>query len=128
MRHYVWHGGVKKFGQLALIEPNGFVLNQQVDLAFAVFGVVNQNVGHGSGFQLGNNLVNALAQFVNFGHGGFNLGIECGISAKILIAARLRVHADDVCPMRYRRSTNAAFGFANRCEWHRLTRQQQYRF
>ena len=47
MRCDVWHGGVKKFGKLALIEPNGVFLHQQVYLGAAVFGLVNQDVGHG---------------------------------------------------------------------------------
>ena len=39
--------GVKKFGQLALVEPNGVFLYRQVHLGVAVFGLVNQDFGHG---------------------------------------------------------------------------------
>ena len=47
MRCDVWYGGVKKFGQLALVEPDGVFLHQQVYAGAAVFGLVNQDVGHG---------------------------------------------------------------------------------
>ena len=40
-------GGVKKFGQLALVEPDGVFLYRQVYLGAAVFGLVNQDFGHG---------------------------------------------------------------------------------
>ena len=39
--------GVKKFGQLALVEPDSVFLHQQIYAGAAVFGLVNQDVGHG---------------------------------------------------------------------------------
>ena len=47
VRYYVWHRGVKKFGQLALVEPNDVFLHQQVYAGAAVFCLVNQDFGHG---------------------------------------------------------------------------------
>ena len=63
-RPIFWHGGVKKFGQLALVEPNGVFLHQQVYAGAAVFGLINQDVGHGfSPFSGGGRLKNIAGLF-----------------------------------------------------------------